>query len=564
MSDARNAQTPISSRLMGIWGIAGLIFAFWVCGAWFLPVIQDEAYYAVWARHLAWGYFDHPPLVALLGQMARFFPGSHFAMRLGTLVTGLLTVVAGIKLFQALGLEKKHQVPVALLLLYGNVLGLVFGFLATPDTGLMLAWAVALHEAACALRQDERRWITAGIATGCGILAKYTMLLIGPVFLWALIGATYRSGKRGLKSPWPYLGGVAAILVCLPHFVWNAQHDWITVRFQLRHGLALERPETHEMPVLPKPDKAKPESPEYQLAMPFLELDRAEKKRERPRTWLDDVGQGFERYAGYYASQVALWGGCLFAMIPAWRRRRAYARRNPGSAPTGGLAPEVKTLAIASAVVPLIVCGFLSLSSKVEANWSAMYVFGAAATMAPWVSQEWRKLRWGVGLNVLLAGLLILHASRGIFPIRPAHDRVLSETHGYERLAEILRERTQGKPVFAETYQLASMMDFYAPAERIGQWPGVTRDSEFVRNPALRYVGPAALAEAGGFWLVTTQIPPPRLLPYSGVEMIHLRDCKASDVQVITSPTLFGSEESACRSPVHKWYMVRYERESKI
>jgi len=43
--------------------------------------------------------------------------------------------------------------------------GLAFGCITTPDTGLMLAWVLALGEAALALGGDERRWLTAGAAT---------------------------------------------------------------------------------------------------------------------------------------------------------------------------------------------------------------------------------------------------------------------------------------------------------------------------------------------------------------------------------------------------------------
>ena len=30
-----------------------------------MPLINDEAYYWVWSRQMDWGYFDHPPMVAL-------------------------------------------------------------------------------------------------------------------------------------------------------------------------------------------------------------------------------------------------------------------------------------------------------------------------------------------------------------------------------------------------------------------------------------------------------------------------------------------------------------------
>ena len=32
----------------------------------FTEIQEDEAYYALFGEHLAWGYYDHPPMVALM------------------------------------------------------------------------------------------------------------------------------------------------------------------------------------------------------------------------------------------------------------------------------------------------------------------------------------------------------------------------------------------------------------------------------------------------------------------------------------------------------------------
>ena len=52
-----------------------------------LELMFDEAYYALWAKHLAWSYFDHPPMVALWIRLSTILFGEHeFGVRaLGTL-----------------------------------------------------------------------------------------------------------------------------------------------------------------------------------------------------------------------------------------------------------------------------------------------------------------------------------------------------------------------------------------------------------------------------------------------------------------------------------------------
>src|SRR6202035_3956299 len=45
-----------------------------VAAAW-TPLTFDEAYYWMWSKHLAGGYYDHPPMVA-------------WVIRLGTMISG--------------------------------------------------------------------------------------------------------------------------------------------------------------------------------------------------------------------------------------------------------------------------------------------------------------------------------------------------------------------------------------------------------------------------------------------------------------------------------------------
>ena len=46
-----------------------------IAAAW-TPLTFDEAYYWTWSKHLAGGYYDHPPMVALV-------------IRFGTMIAGI-------------------------------------------------------------------------------------------------------------------------------------------------------------------------------------------------------------------------------------------------------------------------------------------------------------------------------------------------------------------------------------------------------------------------------------------------------------------------------------------
>src|ERR1700743_2364184 len=57
----------------------------------FLPLSADEAYYWLWSRHLAAGYYDHPPAIAWLIRAGTLvFGATPFGVRIGGLILSLL------------------------------------------------------------------------------------------------------------------------------------------------------------------------------------------------------------------------------------------------------------------------------------------------------------------------------------------------------------------------------------------------------------------------------------------------------------------------------------------
>ena len=52
----------------------------------------DEAHYALYAYHLDWSYFDHPPLVGWLLAIVLPFSDSEFALRLWPISLSILSM----------------------------------------------------------------------------------------------------------------------------------------------------------------------------------------------------------------------------------------------------------------------------------------------------------------------------------------------------------------------------------------------------------------------------------------------------------------------------------------
>jgi 4-amino-4-deoxy-L-arabinose transferase-like glycosyltransferase len=78
-----------------------------------------------------------------------------------------------------------------------------------------------------------RQWLLLGAALGLAGLAKYTAVTL----VVTVVGALLLAGRaRDLRGPGPWLAAALALLLVAPVLLWNAQHQWMSIRYQLRHG----------------------------------------------------------------------------------------------------------------------------------------------------------------------------------------------------------------------------------------------------------------------------------------------------------------------------------------
>jgi 4-amino-4-deoxy-L-arabinose transferase-like glycosyltransferase len=522
-----NAEHDTTARLL--WGTLAAITLWRLVIAWLLPVTQDEAYYFDWARSLAWGYFDHPPGVALLAIGSTLAPVSAFAGRLGIVLAATLTLFTLIRLYRACGL-RGQVLLVALVVAAASVPGLATGAITNPDTALLLAWALALHEALAAVRGQRSRWITAGAVTGLGLLGKYTMVLIGPVFLWIILWAD----RKALRTPWPYLGGLAAFTIASPNLLWNASNDWVTFRFQFGHGFSTSTGALVSNPLPPPVDAL------TQIWVP-----------EAAPTLGERLGGVLE----YLGTQAAMWGFIVFPVIVALiaglvLRLRGAPPARAGGAPWQG-DPAARAVLVAGTWFPLGFFALIASVSDVEANWPFM-AFITAAPLVAHALEAWpRSVLIAAGANFLLISLYALHGATGILPLPDSQQRILRETHGFDLLARKARELSV--PVFADRYQTIAMIRFYEPSLAVTQWPGVTRPSEYLRGRIAPPVSLAQIETAGGFWLVSNQAPSSPIPGFRLRSRSQLFDCLESGLREVPVEA-----QPPCAEPLHRWVLLSY------
>ena len=186
-----------------------------------VPLFEVESYYWLWSRELAWGYYDHPPMLALVMNLSPLLDDSALGLRIGHLLLSTL----GSLVFYAFCLRwlTPRAALASLFALQLMPFWLPFGVVATTDGPLLFFWSLALLGFQAAVsRGGAGRWLAAGVATGLVILSKYNGALLLPAFFVFLL--LDREGRRLLRSPGPWLAVAVAIAMLVPNQLWNATH----------------------------------------------------------------------------------------------------------------------------------------------------------------------------------------------------------------------------------------------------------------------------------------------------------------------------------------------------
>jgi 4-amino-4-deoxy-L-arabinose transferase-like glycosyltransferase len=217
--------------------------------AWRYGYFRDELYFIACSKHLAWGYVDQPPLVAVAAWLAA--PGGYqlVALRALPILASGLTVYLAVRLTRELGggtfaqmLAGIATLALPAYLLLGNTL--------TTSSFEPFFWTLALYLSVRLVRSLARQtifwWLAIGTAVALGGYAKYSIVLLAAAVVAGLLAVPER---RVLRSPNAlYALGLAAALLA-PNLLWQAAHGWpilevllgdVSHRHAFQNGLLLE------------------------------------------------------------------------------------------------------------------------------------------------------------------------------------------------------------------------------------------------------------------------------------------------------------------------------------
>jgi hypothetical protein len=185
---------------------------------------RDELYYMACGEHLAWGYVDQPPLIALVAWLARhLFGNSLVSARLLPIFAGAAVVWITGLLARDLGGGRYAQFLAATSILLAPAYLAFDSFLSMnafePLFWLLCVWIlVRVVQGA-----SPKMWLLFGLVAGLGLENKHSMLVCG----FALAVGLLLSGEYRLyQSKWIWIGAGMAAALFLPNLLWESLHGW--------------------------------------------------------------------------------------------------------------------------------------------------------------------------------------------------------------------------------------------------------------------------------------------------------------------------------------------------
>lgn len=223
------AQWGVAGEQIAIAAIAAAAFAVHLLNLGGYGYFRDELYYIACARHLAFGYVDHPPLsIAILYLFEHVLGDSILAIRIPSALASVGLVIMTARLARAMGGRGFAAVLAALAALTCPVLLGTSSFFSM-NAFEPLFWTAAAYVLVRIINTgDGRLWILFGAIVGLGLENKHSMLF----FTFGIAaGVIMTEHRRWLWSGWLWMAAAVALLLFVPNLVWEAAYGWPTLEF---------------------------------------------------------------------------------------------------------------------------------------------------------------------------------------------------------------------------------------------------------------------------------------------------------------------------------------------
>ena len=188
---------------------------------------RDELYYAACGQHLAWGYVDHAPLIAVIAWFVRgLFGDSLLSLRLFPALSASGKVFLTAWIVREFDGQRFAQLLAATAILICPIYLTMDSFLSMNSFEPLFWTSCAAIAVRIANRGPQQLWLLFGTVAGLGLLNKHSTLFFGLAIVLALF---FSSGTRYFRNPWIWSGGLIALAIFLPNLLWEIRNHFPTI-----------------------------------------------------------------------------------------------------------------------------------------------------------------------------------------------------------------------------------------------------------------------------------------------------------------------------------------------
>jgi hypothetical protein len=206
-----------------------LWFAINLFQALFMEILSDEAYYKLYSEYLDWGYFDHPPMIALMIKASSLLFSGNLGIRFLTIILQLFTLLL---IWMTMdNRESDTQKVYTFFIVSGSIFMFTgYGVITAPDAPLLFFTALFLY--GYRKFMHSQKWsftLLLAVAMAALIYSKYQAVLV--------IGFAVMSNLTVLKRYRFWIAGILALILVFPHFYWQYSHDFPSLQYHLVYRL---------------------------------------------------------------------------------------------------------------------------------------------------------------------------------------------------------------------------------------------------------------------------------------------------------------------------------------
>ncbi len=204
--------------------LLGVILLINLIQSYFTELIFDEAYYWYYSQNMSWGYFDHPPMVALLVKISGLLFDGELGVRFMSCLLGIGTIF-----FLWLSVDhpkKEDYIFHFFVLVFSMTLLNAYGFLTLPDTPLLFFTALFLYIHKKFLQSPTAVLsVVLGMVMAALMYSKYHAILV--IFFVLL------SNYKLVLNKYAWIAVIVSLICYTPHILWLYKNDFVSIKYHL-------------------------------------------------------------------------------------------------------------------------------------------------------------------------------------------------------------------------------------------------------------------------------------------------------------------------------------------